>query len=61
MQLDPNFTDIQSALEHIIEDIRTVKHPFRKKLPYELQFGRKPNICFPFLRDNFLDNSDRKI
>ena len=61
MQLDPNFTDIQSAVEHIIEDLRTVKHPFLKKLPFEPQFGRKPNTCFAFLRDSFLDNSDRKI
>ena len=59
MQLDPNFTDIQSAVILIIGDIRVFKYALLKKSPFELHFGRKPNTCFSLLRDKILDNLDR--
>ena len=59
MQLDPNFTDIQSAVKLIIGDIRVVKHALLKKSPFELHFGGKPNTCFSLLSDKRLHNLDR--
>ena len=60
MQLEPNFTDIQSVVKLIIEDIQTVKQTLLKKKTFELHFGRKPNTCFLLLRDKWFIKLDHK-
>ena len=50
--LDPNFTNLKSTLQQIIDDIRKTKHSTLKVSPFELHFGRKPNTEFSLARDN---------
>ena len=51
MQLDPNFEDIQTAVESFLEDIRISRHSILKKSPFELHFGRTPNTEWSNFRD----------
>ena len=49
---DPNFKNLKSTLQQIIDDIRKTKHSTLKVSPFELHFGRKPSTEFSLARDN---------
>ena len=51
-KLDPNFKNLKSTLQQIIDDIRKTKPSTLKITPFELPFGRKPNTEFSLARDN---------
>ena len=51
-KLDPNFKNLKSTLQQIIDDIRKTKHSTLKTSPFELHYGRKPNTEFSIARDN---------
>ena len=51
-KLDPNFKNLKSNLQQIIDDIRKTKHSTLKISPFELHFGSKPNTEFSIAHDN---------
>ena len=51
-KLDPNFKNLKSTLQQIIDDFRKTKHSTLKITPFELHFGRKPNTELSLARDN---------
>ena len=42
-KLDPNFTNLKSTLQQIVDDIRKTKHSTLKTSSFELHYGGKPN------------------
>ena len=50
--MDPNFKNLKSTLQQIIDDVWKVKHSTLKVSPFELHFGRKPNTEFSLARAN---------
>ena len=51
-KLDPNFKNLKSTSQQILDDIRKTKHSTLKITRFELHFGRKPNTEFSLARDN---------
>ena len=51
-KFDPNFKNLESTFQQIIDDIRKTKHSMLKTSAFELHFGRKPNTEFSIARDN---------
>ena len=50
-KLDPNFKNLESTLQQVIDDIRKTKRSTLKLSPFELHFGRKLNTEFSLARD----------
>ena len=44
-RLNPDFSNVQDTLRHIIEDIRVTKNSVTGFSPFELHFGRPPNTA----------------
>ena len=51
-RLDPNFKNLKSTLQQIVDDIRKTNHASLKLSPFELHFWRQPITEFSIARDN---------
>ena len=54
---DPNFNNLKSTIQQIVENIRKSKHSVLKKSPFEMHFGRKPNTEWSQVLNNVIKNA----